>query len=396
MNSTTADSVPADVGTLTPALRRLVTDLVETAAQSSGADGGIRRVPADVYLEPDRFEDERSALFRRLPVPLAPSALLPQPGQAVTHDGHGLPLLLTRDRSGTAHVFLNVCSHRGTRLVESGEPRSTGALVCPYHAWSYNLDGSLRGLPRPDTFPGLDKADYGLTALPCHEAGGLVWTVPAGGEPDFAAFLGEVPADLDALGLGGMHLYRRRIHEVAGNWKLIMDAFLESYHDQRLHKDTIAPFFADAVTAGDRVGPHFRSVVGREEFLRAADLDSLADLRRAVTFSYSLFPGTVIIVSPDYVNVMALYPRTVARTLVEDFMLIPEPPADEKAEAHWARSFELLDGGVFAAEDFRAARLGQEGLATGALAELTLGTAEAAVAEFHDEVSRRLSRRSSR
>ena len=392
MNSTTADSVPADVGTLTPALRRLVSDLVETAAQSSGTGGGIRRIPADLYLNPDRFEDERSALFRRLPVPLAPSALLPRPGQAVTHDGHGLPLLLTRDRSGKAHVFLNVCRHRGTRLMESGEPRSTGTLVCPYHAWSYDLDGSLRGLPRPDSFPGLDKADYGLTALPCHEAGGLVWTVPAGGDPDFAGFLGEVPADLDALGLGDMHLYRRRTHDVAGNWKLIMDAFLESYHVQRLHKDTIAPFFADSVTAGDRVGPHFRSVVGREEFLRAADLDSLADLRRVVTISYSLFPGAVIIVSPDYVNVMALYPRAVDRTLVEDFMLIPEPPADEKAEAHWARSFELLDGGVFAAEDFRAARLGQEGLATGALAELTLGTSEAAVAEFHDEVSRRLSR----
>lgn len=375
-------------GMLTPALRRLVADIVESGG--TGTAAGIRRVPAAAYLDPQRFEAETSRLFRRLPVALAPSALLPKPGQAVTHDGHGTPLLITRDRDGTARVFLNVCRHRGTRLVESAEIRSTGALVCPYHAWTYDLDGSLRGLPRPDTFPGLEKADYGLAALPCHEAGGLLWTVLAGGRPDFDAFLGELPADFDALGFAAMYLYRRRTHDVAGNWKLVMDAFLESYHVQRLHRDTIAPFFADSVTAGDRVGPHFRSVVGREEFVRAAGLESLADLRRVVTFSYSLFPGTVIVVSPDYVNVMLLYPRTVDRTLVEDFMLIPEPPADEKAEEHWARSFELLDGGVFASEDFRAARLGQEGLATGAVPELTLGTAEAAVAEFHDEVSRRL------
>jgi len=388
--SHTANITPTDGGAPTPALRRLVAELVETGGCGSDAGAGIRHIPADVYLDPARFEAERATLFRRLPVPLAPSALLPEPGTAVTHDGHGVPLLLTRDRDGRARVFLNVCRHRGTRLVETGEPCRAGALVCPYHAWTYNLDGSLRGLPRPDTFPGMDKRDYGLAALPHHEAGGLIWAILDEREAGFDAFLGELPADFDALGLPGMHLYRRRTHDVSGNWKLIMDAFLESYHVQRLHKDTIAPFFADSVTAGDRVGPHFRSAVGREEFLRAADLDSLADLRRVVTFSYSLFPGAVIIVSPDYVNVMLLYPRAVGRTLVEDFMLIPEAPVDEQAEAHWARSFELLDGGVFASEDFRAARLGQEGLATGAVSQLTLGTAETAVAEFHAEVTGRL------
>src|SRR6056297_2309870 len=374
--SDTADIAETGTGRLTPALRRLVTELVESAGCGVEDGTGIQHVPAAVYLDPNRFEAERSVLFRRLPVPLAPSALLPTPGHAVTHDGHGVPLVITRDRDGRSHVFLNVCRHRGTRLVEGDGACRTGALVCPYHAWAYNLDGSLRGLPRPDTFPGMDKRDYGLAALPSHEAGGLIWTALDGPAPDFDAFLGELPADFDALGLLGMHLYRRRTHDVAGNWKL--------------HKDTIAPFFADSITAGDRVGPHFRSAVGREEFLRAADLDSLAQLRHYVTFSYSLFPGAVIIVSPDYVNVMLLYPRALDRTLVEDFMLIPEPPADEQAEEHWSRSFELLDGGVFAAEDFRAARLGQEGLATGAVTELTLGTAEAAVAEFHAEVQARL------
>ncbi len=378
----------AGVGRMTAAMQRLVAEIVRSAGPE--ASGGVQRIPAAVYLDGERFERERSRLFRALPVPLAPSALIPGPGQAVTHDEYGTPLLVTRDRQGRAHVFHNVCRHRGTRLVETAEPQSTGALVCPYHAWTYNLDGSLRGLPRPDTFPGLEKRDYGLIPLPCHEAGGLIWTRLGGDGPDFHAFLGDIAADFDAIGLGGMHLYRRRTHDVAGNWKLIMDAFLESYHVQRLHKDTIGPFFADSITANDRVGPHFRSAVGRAEFVRAAGLDSLDDLRQVVTFSYSLFPGTVVVVSPDYVNVMVLYPQSVEHTRVEDFMLIPEPPADAKAEGHWARSFELLDGGVFAAEDFRAARLGQEGIATGTVTELTLGTAEQGIWRFHEEVASRL------
>ena len=120
------------------------------------------------------------------------------------------------------------------------------------------------------------------------------------------------------------------------------------------------------------------------------DLTDWAALRRRVTFAYQLLPATVIIPSPDYINVMALWPTGHDRTLVEDFMLIPEPPATDKARDHWERSWALLDGGVFASEDFRAAELGQQGLSTGVVPELTIGTLEGGIRRFHETVTEAL------
>ncbi len=94
--------------------------------------------------------------------------------------------------------------------------------------------------------------------------------------------------------------------------------------------------------------------------------------------------------SPDYVNLMVLMPQAVGRTLVEDFMLIPQPPVTPEEEAHWAKSWDLLDGGVFGGEDYRAAALGQQGLEAGVLEQLTLGTLETGIRHFHDEVERAL------
>jgi phenylpropionate dioxygenase-like ring-hydroxylating dioxygenase large terminal subunit len=163
----------------------------------------------------------------------------------------GEPIIVLRDQDGRMRAMSNVCRHRMSTLLEGRG--NTRAIVCPYHAWTYATDGRLLALPRPDTFPGLDKAGYGLAELPSCEAGGLIWFSPV---PD--AEFGEaitLGADFDAFAMRDLHLFARKTHDVAANWKLIMDAFLESYHVTRLHAATIGPFFKDGITAGDQIGP---------------------------------------------------------------------------------------------------------------------------------------------
>lgn len=359
--------------------------LAEALARGEAALGSeVLELDSAVYTDPARFDSEQRALFSKLPLVIGPSALLPEPNLAIAHDGFGVPLLVSRDSEGAVHVMANVCRHRGTRLIESFDVVPAKRIVCPYHAWTYAPDGALVGLPRSDCFPGLDRSDKQLVHFPAVESGGLVWFARDEGA-DFDPSRALAP-DLDAFGLAGLHLYRRRAHQVAANWKLIIDAFLESYHVQRLHAGTIADFFADGITAADRIGPHQRAVVGRSEYLAGIDLDDWAQLRRAVTYTYFLFPSAILVVSPDYINLLVVMPQGVDRSLVEDFMLIPEVPATDEAEAHWRKSWDLLDGGTFAGEDFRAAALCQLGLDSGQLARITLGTLESGIAEFHAQV----------
>lgn len=352
---------------------------------------GLSTLDASIYTDEARFARERERLFEAMPVLLAPSALLPEPNSAATHDGFGVPLLLVRDKGGALRIFLNICRHRGTRLVDTDEVVRGPRILCPYHAWTYGLDGSLTGVPRPETFVGMDRSQHGLIEMPSREAGGMIWAgLDRTRDYDFGYAVGDLARDFDALGFADMHLYKRRIHKVEGNWKLIMDAFLESYHVQRLHQNTIARFFTDGEGTGDTIGPHARALVTRKFDEGEVDIEDWKVLRNIGTFTYQMLPASVIICSPDYVNVMVMMPQGVRETLVEDFMLIPEPPQDEKAEDHWARSWALLDGQVFGEEDFGAVRLGQKGLDSGAVGEVVLGGLEQGLKRFHEEVERQI------
>jgi hypothetical protein len=239
-------------------------------------------------------------------------------------------------------------------------------------------------MPRSECFPGLSPGDHGLARFAIRESAGLIW-IARDDQADFSA-VEALAADLDAFGLADMHLYRRRTHDVAANWKQVIDAFLESYHVQRLHADSIGPFFADGITAADRIGPHQRAAVGRAASVANINTRDWCALRQAVTFTYHLFPNAVIVVSPDYVNLLVVMPQSVGTCRVEDFMLIPEAPQTTQAEDHWRRSWELLDEQAFGNEDFRAAALCQRGLESGLLPELTLGCLETGIAEFHRQV----------
>jgi Rieske 2Fe-2S family protein len=345
-------------------------------------------VPVEEYLNQDRFDRER-AMIRANPVPVAPAALLAKKGTVLAHDHLGVPILLTRDRVGAPHAFLNVCRHRGTRLVSDDGPCRKGSLVCPYHQWTYGLDGALTNIPLAEAFPDVDPAAHGLAPLPLEERHGALWAVadPAGAI-DLAGFLGGTDDELAVFGLDRMTFYGQHESRVAANWKLVFDAFFEAYHVHRLHHASLADFFADSHAVLDRAGQHIRAVIARRGY--DGSLPARDKLRELVTFVFYLFPNTLVVVSPDYVNLLAMYPQSVDATVVVNTLLIDAPAETPEAEAHWAKSFDLICRVVFEGEDYRMAELGQVGLRSGANQAMTLGRFEYGVRLFHDVVDEAL------
>ena len=301
----------------------------------------------------------------------------------------GVPLLLTRSKTGEVHAFRNVCRHRGTLLCEERVPRSGGRVVCPYHAWTYGLDGRLIGVPRQETFDKFDKAEFGLRELPCREAGGVIWVALRPGAADFSNATNDIVKDLDAIGLPKMHLYRRKIEPVDANWKLILDAFLENYHVQRLHANSVAKYFVDSANVYDPIGRHLRSTSGRSNFDRNEASPDFEKIRHATAFGYHLFPSAVLITSPTYVSFMVVAPVAPNRSHVEVNMLTSEEPKTPKALDHYQRSFDLVEQ-VFYKEDFHVAALVQKGIEAGDCGPLVLGGLEQGIRIYHEHIASRL------
>ena len=354
-------------------------------ARSFFLDDAVATSPVSRYTCPDRFAQERQALFRSKPVIAAHSSELAGPDAFLTRNFAGLPLLLTRDSAGAVHAFLNVCRHRGTRLVgdDSGCRRR---FTCPYHAWTYDNRGVLRGITHGDAgFPEIDKGALGLKRLGCAEAYGWIWITGAGdAAPDIAGWLGELAADFDWIDAGRLKIAHEETEVRAANWKILFEGGLESYHFRIAHKDTIGPFFPDNLSSYRVFGPHIRSILPR------AGLDAMIarpkeswSLRRETNLVYSVFPAAQLLVQEDHIVWIQSIPLAPDRTLVRLATLVPADPdpADAAAAQHWRKNHDITVRTL--SEDFAIGESIQSGLLSGANEALHFGRFEGSLDRFN-------------
>ena len=322
-----------------------------------------------------------------MPLAIGLSCLLPEPGDFLAHDHSGDPMLFVRQKDGGLRGFLNVCRHRGAKLAQGCGQAS--AFACPYHAWTYGLDGKLLSRPDEQSFTGVEKSASGLVEIPCIERDGIVWaSATPGGSLDLDAHLGPVGRDLAAYGLAGYRHYETRERRQSFNWKLLVDTFLETYHLSTLHYETIHPIFFTNLCAFDPMGRHLRMTGARrtiEDMRGQPEADW--DVIRHTVIVYVLFPNTVFIVQGDHIETWHVFPvpGEPDRCIMRISLYTPEPALTDSARRHWDNSFNLLMRTV-EEEDFPVGEDMQRGFHSLAQSHITFGRNEPALAHFHAQV----------
>ena len=332
--------------------------------------------PVANYTDPARLEREVEVLFREFPIVLAHVSELAEPGDFVTHDETGVPILVTRDQQGELHAFLNVCRHRGAR-VESEPCGRARAFTCPYHAWTYGTDGRLRGMPQPFGFDGVDRADHGLVELPVFERFGLIWVVPSqpDGEIDIDTWLAPMAEQLESLDLAQHVIFEKWSLDRNMSWRFAVEGFQESYHFCSAHRHTACSNYLDNQSVHLDYRPHVRHAVPLPRALELRDIpEDDWDYRSNFMTQNYLFPANFVQSMTDHVYVHTIIPTGPGRCVFQCMMLIPEQPGSEKAERYWRANHDVVRT-VFD-EDFTIGEGIQKGLASGANEHFVFGTYE--------------------
>ncbi|MCC5872057.1 MAG: aromatic ring-hydroxylating dioxygenase subunit alpha [Gammaproteobacteria bacterium] len=347
----------------------------------------VVRIPAANYTDPDRFEQEKERIFKRVPLLLAASCELPEPGDYKAMEPVGVPVFMTRDAEGNVRAFLNSCSHRGAQILE-GTGRSR-RFICPYHGWSFDQKGALVGIASGHEFGAIDKSCHGLTPLPVAERSGLIWVIlDADSTLDIDAFLSGYDSLLGHFGFTTWNLFESRT--VAGpNWKVAYDGYLDLYHLPVLHKDTIgggrsaqANYYA--------WGPHQR-VISPNRFAHLAELPEsewpMADLMTGV---WTIFPHISIasfMGGGRSVMLSQLLPGpTVGESTTTQYYLMENEPSDADRAAA-TEQFKLLEY-VVQDEDYKTGLKLQTALAAKARSHVLFGRNESGGQNFHGWVDR--------
>ena len=366
-------------------IRRILAQMdAGTTDRGAGAVSPVAR-----YVSAQRLERER-AMLRGHPLMVCAASQVANPGDWVTHDHSGVPMLVLRGQDGVLRAFINACRHRGAKVVEGACGQGRRNLICPYHSWTYELTGSLRGLPHPQEFPHLDRAAHALVPLPVAEAAGLVWVCPTpGAAMDVRTRLGPMLDDLDSWGYGRFVQFDERSFDTAHDWKLMADANLEAYHFQYVHRDTIAGMFCDNLMVADTFGDHVRITLPKRSIAQLRDVPPAQwKLAEHCNIIYYFFPNLMFLFIGDHATVTTAWPRAVGQSTVDAITLIPAPPATEKARAHWQKNVDIFWEALM--EDYRLMDSMQSTMQSGANEVLTFGRSEYCSALFEQNVERHL------
>ena len=236
--------------------RRMVDHLA--AGQTTDMAPGTMAVPASAYTSAERDALERRVLFRRQPIVAGLSCDVPEPGSQMSFDALGQPILIMRGKDGVLRAFLNACRHRAARLVK--DCGQGARITCPFHGWTYDLEGRLVGVPGRVAFDGVERADLSLLPVPVAEWHGLILVKgdPDAGPIDPDSHFAPIADEIRQLGLDKVVPVRKHVERVAANWKFAQDTFFEGYHFNTLHPGTIGAAAYGNVTIHDAFGPHQR------------------------------------------------------------------------------------------------------------------------------------------
>jgi phenylpropionate dioxygenase-like ring-hydroxylating dioxygenase large terminal subunit len=333
------------------------------------------REPVENYRDEERYRREIGRVLRRLPTPFCPSAALAEPGSYLARSAAGVPLVAVRGKDGKARAFRNACRHRGMQVAEGTGCKR--ALVCPYHGWAYDLEGRLRSVPHEHGFPGLDKTSRGLVPVETVEMHGLVFVTQDGPAADVSGY-----DELKVIAPSSQRLVSSGETEVAANWKILAEGFLEGYHLAALHPDTFFPIQFDNLNVIERFGRNSRVTFPyrRIEKLRAVPAPERSG-DGVLTHVHHLFPNAMLVTFSTNTTLVVLEPVAVDRTRLVSWVLTRRDLSQAADREALARDLQFIDAG--GAQDREAAAAIQRGLAAGANQFFEFGLFEGALAHFH-------------
>lgn len=369
-----------------PTQHRVAAQVVDQngARTTTLADAALR-IPAEWYVGVEHFERERSALFRAHPVLAGLSVDIPEPGDALTFESGGVPILVVRAPDRGVRAFVNICRHRGTRVVRA---RTSGVknFTCPFHGWTYDLEGRLIGQARAcGGFADCDMATLGLRPLAAAERNGPIFVRPGGAESfDAEGWLSGLSPDLAARSYDTVIPYAVDRTTWACNWKLLIDTFLESYHVPTLHRESLSEAYLGIASPCDVFGPHNRIVVPQRAILEQTERipRSEWELLPHAVLQYFIAPNVILSNITGFMMVWRFVADAVDRTTVEHALYTYGAPTTAEERERIAIRWDAARS-VTGSEDFPESEVIHGNLASGLVGETIAGRNEAGIVHFH-------------